>query len=91
MKNNQIALVLVGMMFFMSAGTVWLLWRYNSTAKEGQEISMKIELAKNTQIFMQQLVTQVVEFSKTHPDITPILQSFTNITTATVPAKPAAK
>ena len=92
MKNNQIALVLVGLMFLLSLGTVLLLLRYNASAKELKDLTFKIQMANNTDNFMQQLFNQVLEYSKTHPDVNPIVHSFTNgAANAPAPAKPAAK
>jgi hypothetical protein len=90
MKNNQTALVLVGLLFLMSLGTALLLYRYNSSARELQDLSLKIQLANNTQSFMQQLLNQVVEYSKRDPAVLPLLQWATN-NTASVPAPIPAK
>jgi hypothetical protein len=92
MKNNQTALVLVGLMFMLSFGTVLLLLRYNASAKELKDITLRIQIAKNTESFIAQLRFQVEDYSKTHPDVSPILHSFTNgMAGLAAPVKPAAK
>jgi DNA-binding transcriptional regulator of glucitol operon len=93
MKNNQVVVVLVGLMFMMALGTAWIWMRYTSAARELQDLTFKIQLVNNTQGFMQQLLTQAVEYSKTHPDINPLLHPFTNNPAAvsSTPGKPVAK
>ncbi|MDB6065148.1 MAG: hypothetical protein JWR26_1356 [Pedosphaera sp.] len=78
MKNNQVIVVLVVLLFLMLASTAFLVHRYTSSITRLQELQTRAGLINNTRIFTQSLFTDATEYSKKNPAILPILQAATN-------------
>jgi hypothetical protein len=78
MKNNQLTLILVGVFFLMTLGTVILGVKFNSSVKEFQAADVRHKMYLKTQIFLNQLSANITEYSKKNSDINTVLQPFAN-------------
>jgi hypothetical protein len=90
MKNNQLTFILLGVFFLTTLGTAVLSYKFNSSFRRLQAVQMKINILKNTELFLNQLIKESQDYSKKDPGITPILQSITTPTpnpAAVLPSK----
>jgi hypothetical protein len=82
MRNNQLTAVFLGLFFLSTLGTAVLIFKYNSSIHQSQ----RIQAGVMTINALQSLFNEANEYSKTHPDMKAVLQSFTS---APKPAAPA--
>jgi hypothetical protein len=90
MKNNQLAGMLLGLLFLSTLACAALTLKYNSSIRKMQEL----QPALSGRNLIQALLAESVEYGKTHPDINGVLQPFiggkpqSNAPAAAAPAKP---
>jgi hypothetical protein len=80
MKNNQLTFILLGVFFLTTLGTSVLSYKFTSSFRRLQAVQVKINILKNTELFLNQLIKDSDEYSKKDPGITPILQGIANPT-----------
>jgi hypothetical protein len=85
MKNNQLTFILLGVFFLTTLGTAVLSYKFTSSFRRLQAVQVKINMLKNTELFLNQLIKESDDYSKKDPSITPILQGI-----ATTSPNPAA-
>lgn len=78
MKNNQLTFILVGVFFLTTLGTAALSYKFTSSFRKLQAVQMRLNVLKNTDLFLNQLIKESEEYGKKDPGITPILQSIAN-------------
>ena len=75
MKNNQLALMLVGVLFLSSLATVVLTYGYISSQNKMRRLQPQISRGSFDRNFIQSLVNDCLEYSKHNKDIMPLIQS----------------
>ncbi len=91
MKNNQVTFILAGVFLLAAFAAAGLGQWYNTTFSREQEAEIRIARMKFTQVFANQLLNDVVAYSKTNPAILPLIQSATNSSVPAPTVKPPAK
>lgn len=97
MRNNQLGGILLGLFFLSTLATAGLTLKYNSNIRQLQQLQPILNSVNTGRNLMQALLTDTVEYSKTHPDINRVLQPYITSkpqtapppATSTVPAKPS--
>jgi hypothetical protein len=85
MKNSPLTTILVGGLAILVLGSVGLCWLYLHNRGELRTLQFQVQIQTARQPVVNALVADVLEYSKTHPQIDPILASVgiqTNKTTA---------
>lgn len=75
MKNNQLTFILVGILFLSALATTALTYKYIYLMRQLPNLQVKMVILKNTQNFMNQLLTDSSEYAKKDKEIEPLLQS----------------
>jgi hypothetical protein len=75
MKNNSMTTVLLGLLTLSALASVVLCWLYISNTRELRGYQGQAALINNNRAVINSLANDVVEYSKKHPDIEPVLQS----------------
>jgi hypothetical protein len=90
MKNNQLTAMLVGLLFLSTLGSIALIYKYNSTFRNGQRLEPMLKEIGEIEKIMTMLSNDTVEYSKAtkNPDMARLLQTLSTPRTA---AKPATK
>jgi len=78
MKNNPVALILVGLFLLGALETAWLGQKYNSAYNREQAAEMLVARMRYTQFVANQLLADTAEYSKKNPAILPLIQVATN-------------
>jgi hypothetical protein len=87
-NNNQLAQMLLFVLLLSALFSAWLSLRYTSSLRKLQRLQPQIMQVNAFNSIFQALKNDTVEYSKTHPDLTAILQSLekAHLTDATKPA-----
>ncbi|MDB6023636.1 MAG: hypothetical protein JWQ04_3493 [Pedosphaera sp.] len=88
MKNNQLTGMLLGLLFLSTLATVGLIYKYNSSVHKLQALQSEVVAANNARGLVQAILTDTVEYSKTHPDINRLLQPYNMGSKPMTPAAP---
>ena len=94
MKNNPLVTVLLGLLTLSVLASVVLCWLYISNTRELRSLQSQAGIIGNNRAVINAMASDVVEYSKKHPDIDPILVSVglkPGSSNATTTPKPAAK
>lgn len=75
MKNNQLSLMLTVILLISVLGSCWLAFSYNSSIKKLREAQRTVMTVERNRQALRVFVADLVEYSKTHPSINPLLQS----------------
>ena len=91
MKNNQLTAVLIALLFLSTAMTVRLIYKYNSAIHGLERLQAPLEKVAMTENLFNSLMNDTREYERTtrNPDMTRLLESFTQ--KSTVASKPATK
>jgi hypothetical protein len=82
MKNNLIVGVLVGLLSLGAAITVVVSFRVVTAKREWKRHQPRILMINNDRIAAQNLFNELVEYSKTHPSVKPLLIQLSSRTNA---------
>ncbi len=75
MKNNGMTTILLGALTLSALASVVLCWLYISSTREWRSLQTQANIINNNRALINALATDTVEYSKTHRDIEPILES----------------
>jgi hypothetical protein len=75
MKNNPLTTILLGVLTVSALASVVLCWLNISNTRELRSLQSQATLINNNKAFINALVNETVEYSKTHHEIDPILES----------------
>jgi hypothetical protein len=75
MKNSPLTLILLGVLAVSTLASVVLCWLNISNTRELRSLQTQATLINNNKAFINALVSESMEYSKTHHDIDPILES----------------
>ena len=75
MKNNPLTTILLGVLTLSALASVVLCWLNISNTRELRSLQTQATLINNNKAFINALVSESMEYSKTHHDIDPILES----------------
>jgi len=87
MRNNTLVAIMVALLFCCTALVLIYTLRINVATNRMKSINTQLNAAAAVRQLIQATYGESVNYSKTHPDIIPLLQSFTN---NAAPANPAA-
>jgi hypothetical protein len=91
MKNNQLAGMLLGLLFLSSLASIGLIYKYDSSLHKLRRLQPEVMAANNARNILQLLLNDSIEYSKTHPEMKTVLQPYMGggrpATTAAAPAK----
>ena len=92
MRNNQLVAVMVGLLFLCTCMVVVYTLQINVKTNQLRTVNLQLNAAANVGKLMAATFNEAANYSKTHPDIVPILQRMTNgpVQTAAPAAAPAA-
>jgi hypothetical protein len=94
MKNSPLITILLGVLTVSALASVVLCWLNISNTRELRALQTQATLINNNKAFINALVTETMEYSKTHHEIDPVLESMHLIpakATPTATSKPATK
>jgi hypothetical protein len=74
MRNNQIAVVLAGLLLVSTLITAFLTIRYTLSVRKLQAYAARAVQANSSRSLVQSLINDTLEYSKKNPDINPLLQ-----------------
>jgi hypothetical protein len=91
MKNSSLVNVLLAVLAASALASLWLCWVYTSASRQLRLIQTQQARERYDVAIFNQLASDVVEYSKTHPAIEPIIDTYLKPKTsaAPAPAKPA--
>ena len=75
MKNSPLTTILLGVLAVSTLASVVLCWLNISNTRELRSLQTQATLINNNKAFINALVSESMEYSKTHHDIDPILES----------------
>lgn len=75
MKRNPLGAVLVGLVLLSAVGTAFLAYAYIQSMRDLNRLQAQSAAIQRNRAVASALATDAIEYSKTHPDIDPILQS----------------
>ncbi len=75
MKYSPLTAILLGALLISSVASAALCWSYSSHARELRMLQSQVNYVNTRNSYINQLAAEVIEYSKTHPDINPILES----------------
>lgn len=78
MKNNQLIAIMVAMLFVVTLLAVWYTLQGNKLNNHLQELKAQMDGANGMRSLVSVTYNEAANYSKTHPDIIPILQAMTN-------------
>ena len=76
MKNTPLTTILLGVLTLSAIASIVLCWLYISNTRELRTLQAQAAQINNNRALINALAIDVVEYSKTHPAIDPILESF---------------
>jgi Na+-transporting NADH:ubiquinone oxidoreductase subunit NqrC len=94
MKNSPLTTILLGVLTLSALASVLLCWLYISNTRQLRTLQTQAAFINNNRNIINALVSDTLEYSKTHAAIEPVLQSFNLKLGKTSPAassKPATK
>jgi hypothetical protein len=74
MRNNQIAVVLAGLLLLSTLLTAWLTLYYTRSVQKAQKLQPRAVAVGTSRNLIQALITDTMEYSKKNHEIDPILQ-----------------
>ena len=89
MRNNTLIAMMVGLLFICTVLALWFTYQGNTVTRRLQDVNNRMNATMNMRNLVNATYNEAVNYSKTHPDIVPILQQMTN--SAAKPAAPAPK
>jgi len=75
MKNDPLTTVLLGLLTIFALTSVAFCWLYVSNTRELRTLQFQVATVQNNRNIVNSLANDSVEYSKTHPNIDPILES----------------
>ena len=75
MKNSLLTTILLGVLTVSALASVVLCWLNISNTRELRSLQAQATQINNNKAFIQALVNESMEYSKTHHEIDPILES----------------
>jgi hypothetical protein len=75
MKNSPLTTILLGVLTVSAMASVVLCWLNIANTRELRSLQSQATLINNNKAFIQALVNETMEYSKTHHEIDPILES----------------
>ena len=94
MKNSPLSTILLGVLTLSALVSVVLCWLNISNTRELRSLQTQASLINNNRAIINALVNDTMEYSKTHHEIDPVLESVNLKPGKSVPApasKPASK
>ncbi len=94
MRNSPLTTILLGLLTLSAVASVVLCWLNISNTRELRSLQAQVTVINNNKAFINALVNDSVEYSRTHHDIEPLLESVgLKLNKAAPPptAKPATK
>jgi hypothetical protein len=97
MKSNPLTAILLGVLGVSAAASLALCWSYSQTSRQIRFLHAQATAIDNRQMQVRAVLGEAYEYSKTHPQIDPLLEAMgvikrqmTNAPGATA-TKPATK
>jgi hypothetical protein len=78
MRNNTLVALMLGLLFLCAMGTLFYTYRINSLTKQLKNLNNQLNGAANMRALVNATFNEAANFSKTHSDLVPVLQSLTN-------------
>lgn len=75
MKNSPLTTLLLGLLLISALASLFLVWRYGHAVQERRMLQAQIAAIQNNNAKVNALAGELVEYSKTHPAIDPVLES----------------
>ncbi|MCX6914265.1 MAG: hypothetical protein WCK27_12190 [Verrucomicrobiota bacterium] len=75
MKNSPLTTILLGVLTVSALASVVLCWLNIANTRELRTLQSQATLINNNKAFINALVNESMEYSKTHHEIDPILES----------------
>jgi hypothetical protein len=94
MKNSPLTTILLGVLTLSALASVLLSWLYISNTRQLRSLQTQAAFINNNRTIINALVTDTLEYSKTHAAIEPVLESLglkPGKTNPAVGSKPATK
>jgi hypothetical protein len=76
MKNTPLTTILLGVLTLSALASIVLCWLYISNTRELRTLQAQAAQINSNRALINALAIDVMEYSKTHQDIEPILESF---------------
>jgi hypothetical protein len=90
MKSNSLPTILLGLLAVSALASLVLCWSFISSVRDARALQPQVAAAQNNRAIASSLAGDVLAYSKTHPDINPILEAV-GLKEKSVSANPAGK
>ena len=75
MKSSSLPTLLLGVLALSALASLGLCWSHISSVRDVRALQPQAMAAQNNRNIAAQMAAEVIEYSKTHPDILPILDA----------------
>jgi hypothetical protein len=75
MKSNSLPALLLGLLAASALASLVLCWLFISNVRSARALQSQMASAQNNRAIAASLASDVIAYSKTHPDINPILEA----------------
>ncbi len=90
MKSNSLPTILLGLLAASALASLVLCWSFITSVRDARALQPQVAAAQNNRAIASSLASDVIGYSKTHPDMNPILEAV-GLKEKTVSANPAVK
>lgn len=78
MKNNVLIAIMVALLFVLTSLAVWYTYRGYKLEGHLRDANTRLNAVSNMRALANATYSDAVTYSKSHPDIVPLLQALTN-------------
>ena len=75
MKNNSLPTILLGVLAVSALASLGLRWSFITSVRDARALQPQIAAAQQNRAIASSLASDVIAYSKTHPDMNPILEA----------------
>jgi hypothetical protein len=90
MKNNSLPTILLGVLAVSALASLGLCWSFITSVRDARALQPQIAAAQQNRAIASSLAGDVIAYSKTHPDMNPILEAV-GLSAKTPTVNPAVK
>jgi hypothetical protein len=91
MKSDPLTGTLVGVLCVSVLASIYYFYAYVSKTHEFRQVQAQFTFIQQREPYVRQMIGEVLEYSKTHPAIEPLLENVGLKPKANAPAQPARK
>jgi hypothetical protein len=75
MKSNSLSAILLGVLAISALASIVLTMMYSTSSREFRQLQGQVAMVQNNRMVANQLVNELLEYSKRNPAIDPVLEA----------------